>query len=96
MHELWSMSFQEWKVPERISLLDQLGIPYELMPYGDKVDIYKIQGLSSGQEEVWKFVTDPVRKIDFSILDLSFGRALLKLHYEFWSWKFRSRHEDTE
>ena len=97
MRELWSVSFQEWKVLERIALLDELNIPYEIVRYGeDHIDLYKIQGLSSGQEQVWNFATDPVRKIDFTNLDLSFGRALLKMHYEFWSWKFRGRNEDTE
>lgn len=91
--ELWSVSFQEWNVEGRLALLDELNIPYKrgIGEDGNWTNerIYMIHPLSSGQMEVWKFVTDPVRKIDFSILDLTFGRALIKLHSAFWTWKFR-------
>lgn len=92
MRELWSMSFQEWNVAGRLALLDELGIPYELAIGSTGAytnDLFKIQGLSSGQMEVWRFVTDPVRSVDFSILDYGYGRALLKLHTAFWKWKFK-------
>ena len=63
MRELWSVSFQEWKVLERIALLDELNIPYEIVRYGDnKVDLYKSQWhnktLSQGNTGTcWDFST---------------------------------------
>ena len=84
--ELWSVSFQEWNYPARMEILNELNIPYR---WNDSGDLITVNPLSSGQMEVWKFVTDPVRKIDLSILDLTFGRALIKLHSAFWTWKFR-------
>lgn len=91
MKELWSISFWEWGINRRLKLLDDLNIPYEIEGYkpGEKFDLLKISPLSSGEMEVWKFVTDPVKSIDFSILDYTFGRALLKLHTEFWQWRFK-------
>jgi hypothetical protein len=92
MRELWSMSFQEWNIAGRLTLLDELGIPYEFTIKNNGSytnDLWKTQALSSGEMEVWKFVTDPVRRVDFSILDYKFGRALLKLHTEFWEWRFK-------
>ena len=49
--------------------------------------------LSSGQEEVFNFVKDPICAINFWKLDNELGKKVLKLHYDFWTWRFNGERE---
>ena len=90
--ELYSVSWTEWKLEERLQTMRDLGIRFILHPH------YCIQlehGLSSGQREAFDFLRDPVHPVIFTIFDYWYGRTILKLHNEFWNWRFYPSKEDS-
>ena len=83
--QTFSINFQEWAFPRRLELLDEFNIPYKLRMDIDCIEIPYT--LSSGQMEILLWVCNPVREVNFSILDKNLGFELLNWHYRFWDWK---------
>jgi hypothetical protein len=84
----YNMSWQEWKIPERIMLLDILRINF-VHSLRNKQNCLTLEyGLSEGQTEVFKWVLDPTYPLKFYLLDNNYGRKTLNLFNEFWSWRF--------
>ena len=83
---LCSISFPEWKLEERLQVMKDIGIEF------DRIDQMCINikdiGMSSGEREAFDFLRDPVHPVKFHIFDYHFGKIILKLHTEFWTWRF--------
>jgi len=84
---LYSLSFMEWNVKERLKAMEQCGIKFD-RPAPNMIEVKDI-GMSSGEREAFDFLRDPVHPVKFHIFDYSYGRIILKLHSEFWAWKFK-------
>lgn len=82
----YSVSFFDWNLEERMSLLNEGRVSCELNV--ENKTITPLLLLSSGQEEIFNFVKDPIYPIKFWKLDNSLGKAALELHYKFWSQRF--------
>lgn len=83
--ELYSMGWREWKEEERLQIMRDLGIHFILHEHNT---IELEHGLSSGQREAFDFLRDPIHPVKFSIFDYWYGKIILKLHNEFWHWRF--------
>lgn len=81
-----SISFFNWKLEERMSLINMANIPCEINV--EARTITPLFELSPGQEEVFKFARDPIYNIRFWKLDSRLGKTTLELHYAFWLWRF--------
>lgn len=86
MGDLYSISFSDWKLEERLQIMKECGIQVKFIPESPCVELE--YGLSSGEREAFDFLRDPVHQVKFHIFDTSFGKKILKLHYEFWYWRF--------
>lgn len=82
--DLYSIAWQDWRLKERLALLDEVHIHYEVI--GNCISIN--QPLSSGQREILEFARDPIHPVKFYILDRSIGRKVLSVFYDFWTWRF--------
>jgi len=87
MSNIYSMSFPEWCLEERIQALKDFGI-HCTYHYDKQYFEVEDRGMSSGEREAFDFLRDPVHPVKFHIFDYSFGRKLLILHYKFWNWRF--------
>jgi hypothetical protein len=84
----YSMSWREWGIPQRIMLLDLLGINFIHQLENDNNYLTLEYPLSRGQEEVFQWVLNPTYPIKFYILDNTYGKRTLKLFNDFWTWRF--------
>jgi hypothetical protein len=82
------MQWNEWNIEKRLLLLDVLYINYRYEKGSTRNTLYLEHVLSSGQQEVFRFVIDPTYPVKFYLLDNNYGRHTLKLFNEFWSWRF--------
>ena len=89
-----SISFFNWKLEERMALLNQAHIASEVNVQAKTIT--PLYSLSSGQEEVFNFVRDPICAIKFWILDRTLCKLVLDLHYDFWVWKNGYEKEETK
>lgn len=84
----YSMSWQEWKIGQRIILLDLLNINFVHSVENEHDCLTLEYPLSEGQIEVFKWVLDPTYPLKFYLLDNNYGSRTLKLFNEFWKWRF--------
>lgn len=89
----YSISFFDWKLEDRMKLLNEARISCEIS-VTNKI-LTPLLTLSSGQEEVFNFVKDPICAINFWKLDNELGKKVLKLHHDFWMWRFNGERETT-
>jgi len=83
---LYSINWPEWKLEERLVEIKRLGIH---CTYDSKYGTLETSdAMSSGEREAFEFLRDPVHPVKFHIFDTHFGREILRLHNEFWTWRF--------
>lgn len=83
------LSWKEWRVADRLELLKEAYIQFSINEDKENgIDVSNFFNLSSGQEEIWKFVIDPTYPIKFYKLDCHLGKKALDLHHDFWLWRF--------
>ena len=87
----YNMDWPEFNPPERIALLNLI-VFFDKYEYGidDKRPYFTIHqtGLSTTQRMILEFVQSPTRPVTFHLLDITCGRAVLKVHNAFWEFYF--------
>ncbi len=82
------VDFKEWRLFERIDLLN------ELVPLAEAT--FTTNGLiqindypySSGQKVAIDFLLNPTSPVKFTVLDNNFGKKILSMHIKFWKSRF--------
>lgn len=83
-----TVAWQEFIPNIRIELLKQL-LEIDVLYDGKTITIPDY--LSSGEMEAVRFLCEPVRPVDFTVLDSNFGLKLLQIHNQFWCFFYDKR-----
>lgn len=86
MADLYSVAWQEWELEKRLQAMKDCGIQFNYYADTQTVDLFN--PLSSGMREAFEFLRDPTYAVKFHIFDSTFGKRILKLHTDFWTWRF--------
>ena len=95
---LYSISFKEWQLSKRLNALRELGFSVNFNPIHCTVDLQlnRCEVFGSAHTEAAKFICDPVYNPKLYNMDPFIGRIVVRLHSEFWYWKFNMYHVDIE
>ena len=95
---LYSMSFPEWNINERVRALRMIGFvaEYNADTYSVELKYNQCDFFGSAHTEAAKFICDPVYNPKMYNMDPFIGRTIARLHAEFWYWKFNMPFFDLE